>query len=52
MMPPAARMRSVGASFGTINSPLKRYTPLTVDDPNTELGYYDVQFAKISLSIG
>src|ERR1039458_6364829 len=52
IMPPAARMRSLGASFGTINSPLKRYTPPTVDDGNANSWYYAVQFAKISLSIG
>src|SRR5579863_5461825 len=50
MIPPAARIRSLGASFGTINSPLKRYTSLTVDDANAELWYYDLEFAKISLS--
>src|SRR5664280_1080909 len=52
MMPPAARTRSLGASLGTINSPLKRYTSLTVDDRVTKLGYCRVEFAKISLSIG
>src|SRR3984957_8837904 len=52
MIPPAARMRSLGASCGTINSPLKRYTSLTVDDSNAELWYYDVEFAKISLWLG
>src|SRR5579863_6121209 len=51
-MPPAARMRSLGASFGTINSPLNRYTSLTVDDPATKVRYYGVEFAKISLYIG
>jgi hypothetical protein len=52
MMPPAARMMSLGASFGTINSPLMRYTSPTVDDGNAKVRYYMVEFAKISLSIG
>jgi len=42
-------MRSLGASFGTINSPLKKYTSLTVDDGNVKLRYYDLEFAKMSL---
>src|SRR5665213_89630 len=38
--PPAARMRSVGASLGTISSPLKRYTRLTVEDEVTTIVDY------------